>query len=98
MEFSLSQDLVRRLMNTDRTLEQTAKDNIINEYEKKLRRSGYTTEQIVEVIVSGLKCYQRKEKETEKENKKMHRPAKNTEKSRFMKKYCDKYNWFRKEN
>ena len=57
---TLSQEVVRRLLNTSEELKQEDKNNILNEFGRKMRRSGYIKIQISEILISGIQGYKRK--------------------------------------
>ena len=50
-------------MNTEADQPQEVKNNIINEFEKKLGNSGYLKKQVYEIIESGIVSFERR-KET----------------------------------
>lgn len=56
----LSQELIRRLLNTSEEVGKEVKDNIILGMSKRLKMSGYEQKQIRDIICSGLKGYKRK--------------------------------------
>ena len=64
---SLSQCVVPRLMNTDESLDQTTRNEIINEFGRKLSKSGYSKYQIHEIIEGGVISYERRKKETRRD-------------------------------
>ena len=94
---SLSQDLVRRMLNTSEMVSQVHRNDIIEKYAKKLERSGYSKVQRRRIIEAGLKGYQAKVEKSEKTGIELHRAAKSTIAARYKKKLLDKTNWFRKE-
>merc|ERR1712082_425068 len=57
---NLSQEVVRRLLNTSEELRQEEKNNILDEFGRKLRRSGYNKRQTSDILVSGIQGYKRK--------------------------------------
>merc|ERR1712082_441723 len=57
---TLSQELMRRLLNTSEELDQEEKNMIIDEFGRKLRRSGYSKRQVSEILISGIQGYERK--------------------------------------
>ena len=94
---SLSQDVVRRMLNTSELVPQEERNNIVEKFISKLRRSGYRKDQVKEIIKAGLKGYERKLEKAKKEGKSVHRDAKSTSKLRFKKKLTAKTNWFKKD-
>ena len=76
---SLSQEVVRRLLNTDEERPQEEKIEIIDEYCRKLEGSGYSKDQQKEIIEAGLIGYKRR---IERQGGIRHRKCKTTEKNR----------------
>ena len=89
---SLAQECVRRLLNTSDDRKQEEKEQIINDYQKKLGQSGYSLEQQKEIVESGLLGYVRR---IERQGGVKHRQAKDTESIRGKKKILGKSNWFK---
>ena len=52
---TLSQDLIRRLLNTKKELGVRARGEILDNYATKLWASGYKMEQVQRILVSGIK-------------------------------------------
>ena len=59
---SLSQDLVRRMLATSESLGDQVRVNVVDEYGTKLRNSGYSLEKSRNIIIAGLKFYEKKVK------------------------------------
>ena len=95
---SLSQDLIRRMVNTCERVLQQERDRIIEEYIKKLHRSGYNKEQIWNIVESGLKGYETKLDKAAKTGARLHRSAGSTMASRHKKKLLNKTTWFKKKS
>ena len=93
---TLSQEIVRRMMNTSELVNQIERNQIIEKFIKKLRRSGYDEKQIRNIVESGLKGYQSKLERSIVEGRDLHRDDKSTAGSRFKKKLLAKSNWFKK--
>ena len=55
---SLAQDLVRRMSNMTERLDQDIRNEVINNFELKLKISGYSRDQARVIITSGLKGYE----------------------------------------
>ena len=72
---TLSQDLIRRMMNCSETVPQSERDGIVNDYIDRLMVSGYEKDQVREIVESGLLGYERKLKRARKSNMPLHRPA-----------------------
>lgn len=56
----LSQDLIRRLLNTSENVEPSVRDGIALEMAKILKRSGYKKSQVQDIMGCGLWGYRRK--------------------------------------
>ena len=91
---SLSQECVRRLLNTADDRPQAELDDIMNQFQDKLRGSGYNKEQQKEIIEGGIKGYKRR---IARQGGVKHRKSTDTEKEREQKKILGKSNWFKKE-
>ena len=92
---SLSQDVVRRMLNTDQEIPQDRRNEIVDDFVRKLSRSGYKKTQVREIIISGLKCYMRKVRNAEKVGQGVHRSASSTLEGRKRKKILAKTNWYK---
>ena len=92
---SLSQDLIRRMLNTSERVPQEERDRIIEVYTSKLYRSGYKKQQVREIIEAGLKGYETKLAKAAKTGTKLHRPARTTAAARQRKKLLNKTTWFK---
>ena len=93
----LSQDLIRRMVNTSEMVGQEERDRIIERYISKLTVSGYNTNQIKNIIESGLKGYETKLEKSSRTGESIHRSAKSTQGARIRKKLTEKSTWFRKK-
>ena len=91
---SLAQECVRRLLNSAEDRPQAELNKTINEFQNKLKASGYSAEQQREIIESGLIGYKRR---LAKQGGVKHRNCKETEKERERKKLLGKANWFKKK-
>ena len=78
----LSQEIVRRLMNTLEEVEEEHIIEITDEYAKKLHNSGYRKEQIRKIILAGVKCYGAKLMRSKEQGKPLRRTAKESEEAR----------------
>ena len=94
----LSQDLIRRLQNVCDSVTQEEKNEIIDDYYDRLRRSGYSHSQSHEIIISGVVGYERKVERAAKNNIPLHRPAATTLKIRIHKKLTERENWYKNKN
>ena len=93
---SLSQDLVRRLLNTSITLPQSCINNVIDKYSIKLLNSGYSKPQIHNIITSGLRGFEGKLRKHRSGTVKLHQSAASGKAARNRKKLTGKTDWFRK--
>ena len=94
---SLSQDLIRRLLNTSINLPQNCINNIIDKYSIKLASSGYSKVQIHNIISSGLRGFENKVKRHKEGKGRLHQSAASNKNKRNNKKLIGKTEWFRKE-
>ena len=93
---SLTQDLIRRLVNTCQETTQEDKNEIVEAFIKRLEVSGYKKDQVGEIIESGLKGYITKLENAEKDGRGLHRSATSTLASRQKKKLTAKTSWYKK--
>ena len=92
----LAQETIRRMENTSLNLDRSVRNNILNEYCRKLARSSYTRSQIRLILESGLKGWKNKLARAKAENRPYHRPGASTVSMRMRKKLTEKSTWFRK--
>ena len=98
---SLTQDLIRRMINTDEKVEQPKRNEIVEVFIEKLRSSGYKKCQVREIVQCGLKGYTTKIENAAREGRDLHRGAASTLASRQRKKLLEKTTWYKtskKEN
>ena len=79
-------DLTRRLFNTMEGLPREEWDRVVDGYGQKLLTSGFPREKVVEMQVSGIRCYERKVRRCRRNGWKLYRTAKGSMKARQMKK------------
>ena len=91
----LAQDLIRRMLNTEPDISQPERNEIVENFIKRLQISGYSVKQVKEIIESGLKGYESKKERSEKEGKPLYRAAKKSLASRQKKKLLGKTNWYK---
>ena len=60
----LSNDLIRRLLNTSERLGLEDRIKVVDKYSQKLLNSGFKIEQVRTIVVNGVKGYERKVKES----------------------------------
>ena len=92
---SLSNDLIRRLLNCREGLPPSYRAKVIDEYGRKLRTSGYELEQTRRILLNGMKGYQTKSVRRMKEGGRIHRTAQESSKGRWKKKLIGKSTWFK---
>ena len=71
----LSNDMVRRLLNSSEVLGSSEKARVVDMYAQKLMNSGYSKEQVVRIIVAGIKGYEGKLERSQKYGSKLRRTA-----------------------
>ena len=88
-----AQELIRVMMNTSELLSICDRVELINNFEKRLKGSGYNYAQIWEIVSAGLKGYQSK---VDKKNTiPIHRLASSAIQTRLTSRLIGKSNWFR---
>ena len=93
---SLSNDLVRRLLNTKEDLPREYRAEVIDNYGRKLLTSGYSYEQTVKILVNGAKGYVANVKRARLHGRKrVHRTAQESCEVRDRKKLLGKTSWYR---
>ena len=63
---TLSNDLIRRLLNTSERLGLEKRIKVVDNYSQKLLNSGFKLEQVRTIIVNGVSGYERKVKESKR--------------------------------
>jgi hypothetical protein len=101
MVATLSQEVIRRMMNTSEQLDMRDRNMVVDNYAQKLSNSGYNVEQSRKMIVSGLTGYERRlalsrNKESVKWRP-LHEGAKYNAKARRNKKMISKNNWYKRK-
>ena len=91
----LSNDLVRRLLNTREDLPLHYRANVVNCYGVKLLTSGYGYDQVRKILISGAKGYLAKVRRRTANGGRLHRTAEESHGSRIKKKLLSKSTWFR---
>ena len=92
---SLSNDLIRRLLNCKEGLHSSYRAKVIDDYGRKLRTSGYELEQTRRILLNGMKGYQSKAVRRKKEGGRIHRTAQESSSGRWRKKLIGKNSWFK---
>ena len=94
----LSNDLIRRMLSCNETIPDTERIEIINRFIDRLLVSNYTSDQIREIIESGLTGYQRKVDAANKLGVSLHRSAESTLETRLHKKLTEKTSWYKRKS
>ena len=94
---SLAQDMVRRMSNMTEKLDQDTRDRVVDQFSDKLRTSGYNTIQIKQIIISGLKGYERRRRREMEGGTPIHRMKYTMQKGRDLRKLVEKKNWYRRK-
>ena len=92
----LSQDTIRRLMNTCETLGAESKTDILDQYAKKLLNSGYSREQARRILLNGIKGYESKKRRRAEEGRGLRCTAEGSRMNRYKNKLLGKTTWYRK--
>ena len=92
---SLSQEVVRRMVNTGEMVCQADRNEILEKYISKLEISGYSKFQTSRILVAGLKGYEAKLSRARKEGRDIHIEARKSLAARARKKLTEKENWFK---
>ena len=94
---TLSQDLIRRMLNTGDSISQSERNEVVEQFVKRLKISGYGDKQVKDIIESGLKGYESKKERAEKEGRPLYRAARSSLASRQKKKLLGKTNWYKEK-
>ena len=88
----VSNDLVRRLLNTREQLPGTYRAGVVDGYAIKLMTSGYSREQVQRILVNGIKGFQRRKKSNIGGGR-LHRTVQESSLGRIKKKLLSKSSW-----
>ena len=94
----LSNDLIRRMLSCSETIPDTERNEIIDKFIDRLLVSKYSSNQITEIIESGLTGYQRKLEAANKLGVSIHRSAESTLEARIHKKLTEKTSWYKRKS
>ena len=95
---SLSNDLIRRMLNTSKRVSVDKRLEIVYNFAQKLFNSGYKFEQVRKICIAGLKGYEKLLKAIQKPGgRKLHRTSGDSSSARAQKKLTEKNEWFRKQ-
>ena len=92
---TLSQEIVRRLLDTSEEAPLEKKLEILNNFDNKLEVSGYDARQRRDILESGVVGYKRK---IERQEGVRHRKNTDTKGERLAKKLCGKTTWYKKKS
>ena len=93
----LSQEMVRRLLNTSEDLEGEHLIEITDNYAKKLHNSGYQRDHIRKIILAGVKGYGAKLRRSKEQETPLRRTSEESEGARTRTKLIGKSTWFKKK-
>ena len=93
----LSNDLVRRFLNSSEDLGRAEKARIVDMYAQKLLNSGYSLEKTREIIIRWIKGYESKVARCKKDKIPLRRTAGESSFLRSRKKLLGKSNWFKEK-
>ena len=91
----LGNELVRRFLNTSEELLGDEAKTLIDSYAEKLLTSGYKRDQVVRIVVSGIRCYRARVMRCEREGRKLYRTAAQSSTTRRRKKLLGKLEWYK---
>ena len=92
----LSNDLVRRLMNTKEELPASYRAEVVDKYGIKLMTSGFTREQSRKILMNGIKGYvAKRDRRRASGRKRIHLTAEETSQARSKRKLLGKSSWYR---
>ena len=94
---TLSQEIVRRMLNTSEQVTQSERDKIIEKFLAKMKKSGYSKRQRREVTIAGLKGYETRKRRAEEKNTELHRNGASTLVQRYKKKLTGKTSWYKQK-
>ena len=92
----VSNDLIRRLLNTCEKMGKEEKTAVVEGYGQKLTNSGYSTDQVRQILVAGLRGYGSKVVRRKQEGKPLRRTVKESLSARIKRKLLSKTTWYRK--
>ena len=92
----LSNDMVRRLANTDPRQDKVEHCRVVDMFTQKLLTSGYSQEQARKIILSGIRGWERKKIRAKNEGRGVYRTSRQSAAGRTRKKVLGKTTWFRK--
>ena len=94
----VSQDMIRRLLNTREEMGATNRGAIVDGYARKLLQSGYSKEQTRKIVKNGIKGFESKRRSRAAKGVPMRSTAKKSSRTRLIKKLLSKTSWYRNRN
>ena len=91
----VSNEVIRRLLNTGREIPLKQKRGILDDFGGKLLASGYDTEQTRRIILGGIRGFESKVKRRELEGIPLYRTSEESGENRRRKKLVGKSSWFK---
>ena len=92
-----SNDQVRRLLRTSRQVGKEEWPRVVDQYAKKLLTSGFKKDQVIKMVVAGIKGYEGKLERCRLEGQKLYRTALESGPARLRKKLAGGTEWYRKK-
>ena len=92
---SLTQEVVRILRNTERSLPEDVKNTLLSEFSLRMKMSGYSAKFRLEVITCGVACYEKQLAREEAGTCPLYRPKGYLEEERRRKRMLKKRSWYR---
>ena len=92
----LSNDMRRRISNTDPRQGKEEHVRIVDMFARKLLTSGYSKDQVRKIILGGISGWERKKERLRKEGKPLYKTAAQSATGRMKRKLIEKSTWFRK--
>ena len=92
----LSNDMVRRLLLTGEDLPEEERIRVVDEYSLKLLRSGHREEKVREIVLAGIRGFERRLLRSKLGKRKLYRRATESLASRQTKKIIGATDWYRK--
>ena len=93
----LSQDMVRRLLNTSDSMGAETRELVVDNYSQKLINSGYPREQVRRIIINGIRGLTNKRRRRAAEGKELRQTAARSKAKRYKDKLLSKSTWFREQ-
>ena len=92
----LGNDLTRRLLNTMKGLGEEEIRKVVDGYGQKLLTSGFSRDKSVRILVSGIRSFEKKLRRCRKNGTKLYRTARQSCKTRSLKKLMGAREWYRR--